>query len=358
MNDPMTGLGESLAVDYHEQMARWSALSTGFPEDALNASSGLAEDVGRLDEAWRSLTSLGAFLESGFVPEDLMGEVGGAPEPPEAAQQEGRAPGVRKGSFTPVFPAVSDNIRPANAPQEMRPPYWEEPFSSQLPGHTGPKPADHQPQNAAGVPQLELPQDLLKPGPPSDDPVTREIINHNRATSGSAWKGITTDTGDASTPAPTDSSVATDAEAFWRRPLQQLGDFATRMTFPDTDPDGPAAIAHPVLPGVTDDSPGNTESTEKGRNQSIDPASPIGPAAPDRSAPLNTGPESFQPARRMDLPLQPEQSEAFYFGASASLPESTPFPQALPPSSSVSDADDLLDALTERILRDFRRYYP
>ena len=39
-------------------------------------------------------------------------------------------------------------------------------------------------------------------------------------------------------------------------------------------------------------------------------------------------------------------------------PENQPFQPTIPPHTILPDTDDLLDALTDRILRDFRRYYP
>ena len=39
-------------------------------------------------------------------------------------------------------------------------------------------------------------------------------------------------------------------------------------------------------------------------------------------------------------------------------PENQPFQTVMPPDILSPDLDDLMEALTDRILKDFRRYYP
>jgi hypothetical protein len=56
-------------------------------------------------------------------------------------------------------------------------------------------------------------------------------------------------------------------------------------------------------------------------------------------------------------PVQQTSSSPTATSATAQA-EAEPFLSTIPQSSAVADPDELLDALTERIVRDFRRYYP
>ena len=144
---------------------------------------------------------------------------------------------------------------------------------------------------------------------------------------------------------------ATTADSFWRQPLQNLTDFTSWLTPPATEQNRHTEGFNSIQatkPGVDHKktSPSWVGSNEHSQDnptywpslpkQSITPASLLTPSVvrglPENLAsgteitPFDAQPEPFQPGLLQQM-ISP-------------------------------DPDELLDALTERILRDFRRYYP
>jgi len=151
-------------------------------------------------------------------------------------------------------------------------------------------------------------------------------------------------------PIETSGSTGIYADSIWKRPLQNLGDFATQAGFPVSkkNEDIPSSIKAPVIdfgdiPATTGQD--NTNATEPGNQVSnvIFPVAEqfITPGAAFTTPPISGWAGTFSPEHNINF-----QSE------------NQPFEQATPLSLPSPDVDDLLEELTDRILRDFRRYYP
>jgi len=153
------------------------------------------------------------------------------------------------------------------------------------------------------------------------------------------------------TPVETNGSPGMYADSIWKRPLQNLGDFATQAGFPVSkkNEDIPSSVKAPAvsfedIPATTGQD--NINATEPGNKVS----NVIFPVAEQF---ITSGAAFTKPS----IPGRPGTVSPAEHNINFQS-ENQPFEQATPLSLPSPDVDDLLEELTDRILRDFRRYYP
>lgn len=353
MNGSISGLGEFLAGAYHDKINQWSAVGFAFTADDLSASSGLAEDVLRLEEEWRAFAALDQTFRTDFIPQDLF-EASTAnqlqePSPPlHAVKKGGKDPFLQtaQSGFTSVpagslpgaelLPTEHKEVRNTNLPAPDSTADLPGNKSSSLPHPKSKDLSFEYPENptsflkgnnlAASI-HLEIPPEEVISPLQSQGLASQDKLEGTMAQEGYGQ--------------PDTSS----GDSIWFQPLHGLGDFATRITYPVTETEKSSQIKLPTPHQVT-----LTQTT--------------GPAERDNPA----GDEFLKWPARMRLPGTPaggsetvplpgrKEERAAAAQTADSLPEAQPFEQDK--KQSIPDTDDILEALTDRILRDFYRYYP
>jgi len=362
MNDSLSNLGSSLAGTYYNELAEWSSRELVTTTDDFSASFALADDILRFEEGWLSFGEFLQSLQYDLIPQDLLA-VANDPEP--AIEQEhlpsgsanhadpypftsqvvsafktltGEMPRVidEKGTGNKDPNLSSSGARGANPGSSQIQPVLSPNFNQnqaafRAPGNSLLPEADHLPGDAVGQipePTGELPGVPRNRGLPSPD-------HFNDGTAESSPENWLPET--PALPGLSSGSI-------WSRPLNNLGDLAGMIVPGDAEKDGKAASPGTLqvpLPGASFESTRPGDQPEREISQL--PGSLIVPA----------GSQSFvamanPPAKPEYLPLTPLMPEF--------IPELPGF--ELEKAGNIPDTDDILDALTERILRDFRRYYP
>lgn len=374
MNGSITDLGESLAGAYRNKMIQWAAMESIFPAEELSASSGLADDVLHLEKEWQAFAGIGQILQMDFLPQDLL-VFSTAALPPEPRPLQG----VKKaGDHSFKLPAASGfTSAPAEGSDASLPPE-QQPRSSFVRSEHYPfiLPADNglilipagagQPlaeNDAAGsnhpapdsgydLPEakpMPLPhpesENLLSGSPENPTQIPRNNVSAissanllqappEEAPGPLQRQGlISPENLDFSQPDPFSGSI-------WSQPLQNLGDFAMQIVQPVTEKSGKGRLPASSRIVVPATGPRSPEPDKQAGDESAQlPETPHWPGIsnPFEVVPLPGTPESILPAKQMGKPLY------------TSAPET---------NRNIPDTDDLLEALTERIIRDFQRYYP
>lgn len=386
MNDVLTSLGESLTRDYHQQIAAWTE-TTLIDLSDLSGLFDPEEELLRTAGDWHSLAEI--IPTTGFVPQDLLVNPDEAEEAFPQDPQQVVAPQTRKGPSYgfPIAAAaevfnniantaaetgqggsmrqrVTDNSKPASnrRPEEedilysARPKMTYENASEQGQKQSFPVSDIGSESVVEANRRLESPADIeatklsLQPQAEMGSKTASSLTVEELPTSQKPKDG---DSQYAQDTLPTTANNRnTYSDSIWRQQMGGLGDFVSGI-----NNDSAASIKT----GAEQPMQGTKAYQAHAAQLVKQSASPIAEDIPnvvsvqqlrqyepavDASGAAFTG---FQPVAASEPLIMPVQT------ISTGM-ENPVFPPQQP--DAVLDTEDLLEALTERILRDFRRYYP
>jgi hypothetical protein len=385
MNDSITGLGEFLASTYQDNINQLAMLEAGFSLADLAASFGLADDIQRIEDKWLAFAILVPTQRSDFLPQDLLEVYPAAGMSPEVLPQASgfiiknenypfTSPDDTGFISTPThYPAETEREQAINNPDVNtgRPATDNENFPVKLKSAFANIDAPNDFENSdndfsvtgevspedtkSNIPSFERPESLIKASNgnisganASEDPVDRSIdLSGSLSNPGvQSLEDLSKNQEQTSSRVPgqeATSQPVKSSDSIWNQPLQNLGDWAARIQQPVIELSGKAKL--PIQSSL--DIPGTNNTFTQPTGQSPDhpvklPESILNANVQELNhdtGPYPGDPEFFHPW--MQKEVAPEK-QFFEQGANAVEP----------------DTDDLLDALTNRILRDFHRYYP
>lgn len=364
MNESIVDLGEAIIGAYYNKLNEWSALAElTFAKDDLPASFSMMDDVLRLEENWQEFTALVQTLQTDYLPQDLLKSSGTEALPPEQELQSPRF--VKKVNNNP-FASLSE----ANASFALSPGLKEQPSANKIESSTNftlsesefdfPEieqttshienrlPSFESPGNSFGAITNNISESSARDifNMPEED-----IFNLIQSQNKPNWNKPDLIPQGTSMQKAESKEPDDYAASIWTSPLQNLGDFATQITYPLKARDENIQSPRKVQPTENGTSRSSTYSAGLNSGQSDSQTNPFQSLVPEQSA---------APDLTFNTPLISGSAEQpFKAGEIADFqPENQPFQSTTPPHTFLPDTDDLLDALTDRIVRDFRRYYP
>lgn len=361
MKDTSTALaqmGESLARSFYDRL-----LGLGLPEDAafelpvsdLSALFSLGEDIHHWQNVEMDWEQLEAQFTGGFVPENLIAP-GGSGNTEEQNTTNTRTGTPRRQPQMRNYPFVTDSTNRVFADRETAYSRVLEPPTDQI--TETPQPLQNNPQPIAGTTPPEtniqdvgsslpgaMPSSLLDgpsvtPRTPNfQEPAETRINGPMDRANPESLPSLSTK------PENHPNNLAAfhpePAPSIWSQPLQGLGDFVSHYE-PSAEPVSGKEIISGQSPGPI---PPVQVPPVNDSNHTLMPL-----AAED----LLTGPAIVQPE---SVPAQQQR----FLEKNVDIPENQTFKsiENNPDSTAVlPDTDDILDELTQRIIRDFRRFYP
>jgi hypothetical protein len=356
MNDPLTGLGNSLYKDYDQQMKAWSQLDFTFNAQDLPASPRMADDMLSLEEDWQTLGELVPTRHTDYVPQDLVPVSNPIPLRPE--EPAGPANSVNRVDRFPFkFPNESQLIEfypdfstqmQMSAPKDKTPVRKSNPAlgSTADTSETETSSATHTQNqnlsaefaettfqgpvtNISGAPAINTTETI--PSLP-DPPVKRKEARMEQLIA----------------PMQEDEPKThrhhhysdNSSDSMWIEPLQNLNDFAARIGPPSMENTIRSQQLIPGLVPITAKDPIPAENVQL-ENFPVKLLLSGGT--------VSGGFETSDVLSNDDNSARPGPTGSF-------KAETQVFEQQTP--QYIPDTDDLLEALTDRIRREFRRYYP
>jgi hypothetical protein len=367
VNDSIVDLGEAIFSAYYNKLNEWSALAEiTFVKDDLPASFGMVGDILRLEENWQEFGTLVQTLQTDYLPQDLV----------EASNTEALSTGEQpKTSYSSgkMNDYLFDLLTDTDVYSAFSPGLNEQQEKNKTADNTNRTP----PGRGFDFPEIKRTSSAyignsdLSAGS-SKEPVTGNIPANTTTETGNMVRENIVDSAQTETLLNLDNlnftvnlpSQQTSVKIFepdepdaysasiWSKPLQGLGDFATQITHASskhTSENVPSP--QPVQPS------GNTT------NQLSVYSGWLSPGKPDDQTNQGQSLVSGQPTTTdsaFTTPLNSDLVEPLLeAGEIANVqPENQPFQSTIRPHTILPDTDDILEALTDCIYRDFRRYYP
>lgn len=362
MNGSTADLGKAIISAYYNKLNEWSSLpEPTLPEDALPASFSIAKDMLCIEEDWQGFAALIQTLQTDYLPQDLFEASGTGTLPP------GQLPSLKQRENHPwTLPQTADRPFVFPADFEEHPAQNNISDNTDLSLYTGggfnfPEIGEFSSssiENKAllfefpGYPFEAFTNDIAKGSEKEIPAMPREnILNPAQNQHSLDPDGPDVIPQGVSMQKTELHDLQDYPASIWTSPLQNLGDFASQITYPVSRGDQHIPISGSTQPFENNANPSSLylrRPTATGLNTQT-----------NESHPSTTNPFAT-PGLFFTIPPAPDPAESMsQKGEIADLqPENQPFQSSVPPPAILPDTDELLEALTDRIRRDFRRYYP
>jgi hypothetical protein len=412
MSSVLAGLGASLVNAYQLQLDEWPALDISVDAHDLQPSLNLADDILRFEAEWQSCLLIAPALQADFIPQDLFTPtelIDSAPVP--VAFQQKPALHKAEGELRYPFQAAGENtfstVEAESTTQFSNALFTNSAVENILGMQAAPITERTLHENTFADDEDAFTQLATQRIPVVDNLLADEVVTSSPLDPLFKAAAKPTRPGDliaattkeriiapAANPLQQESLMTNiggeqeSADSIWGQQLRNLGDFASVITSVSSKRESPALPQHAPVPQALADHSGANNISDATAGFAGKPATwrPIMPEQHPNVPPAAVYPaysnsnnsNAAQPAFVMaqatphlpegtlfPLPdslqsqaIDPVQPVFVMAQATPHLSESTLFPLPDSLQSQAIDPDELLQTLTERIVRDFRRYYP
>jgi hypothetical protein len=374
MSDPLSILGKSLAEEFRQNLSQWLPAESTFGAEEVFGSLESSEGIVQVEEQWNDLSSINPSSETDFIPQDLVEGFFVKTVPEQSSEtsstegkRESRAiPSSTKGNFPSNSSFEKTEIQQQQSFFQNNDVLKEASKDHQSSSSKEKKSSDSLIRNDEGNFSKNSGQFSENEQSFFDDEGSF-LKNESSSPSKNDLNNLDENEGDENVNRPAFSKRKNESlqtskqnpaaqptqfnnevsKSIWSAPLHNLSDFAGMVSY--------------VAPDKIDQS----KPTQDSAKPSID----NGEKPRLANAPIENGnnfqdgwfviPDSANAQNVLNLPASTiQQAQPIPMAANGTRAENRSFPNPQQQQVSSPDPDELLEALTERILRDFRRYYP